>query len=137
MKHKVLAMFIKMCAIGLLLTAVLSAALQSPGVDATPIVQRSLLAMGCADLGPDTTATARGALTLPDGTAMPLAMFSQGNNRLRSELDTPKGRKVTIVNSGKGQMQHSDGRTEALAENNTSHQRPTHIPCLTNLVLPT
>lgn len=136
MMHKLKVAVVKICGFGLAFMPTFTHTLQSQQVDATPIVQRSIAAMGCAALGPDTTATAKGALTLADGTAMPLTIYSQGNNRLRSELDSPKGHKITIVNNGKGQMQHSDGRTEALAENNTSHQRPTHIPCLSNLVLP-
>lgn len=108
---------------------------QAPLADGTGIVQRSFVAMGCAAITKDTTAALTGSLTLSDGTVMPLTIFSQGSNRLRSELDTPKGHKVTIVNDGKGQMQHGDGRVVALAEHNTSHQKPTHIPCLTNLSL--
>jgi hypothetical protein len=136
MQLKLMNLCVKL--LGLLLALIPSVVFsqQAPAVDGASIVQRSLAAMGCAAIARDTTAMLSGSLTLADGTVMPLTMYSQGDNRLRSELDTPKGRKVTIVNEGKGQMQQSDGRVIALAENNTSHQRPTHIPCLTNLDLP-
>jgi hypothetical protein len=114
-----------------------AAAAQAAGVDAAGIVQRANAAMGCGIVGKDTTITASGSLkasSIPN--PMPVTIYSQGNRRWRSELDTPKEHKVTIVNEGKGQMQHADGRVAPLTERNTSHQQPTHIPCLTNLSLP-
>jgi hypothetical protein len=109
----------------------------APVIDAMAILQRSSAAMGCSAIGPDTTIAVRGTLRLGDGTTvMPVSIQSQGNHRWRSELDTPKERKVTIVNHGQGQIQHADGRVNALAEHNTSHQRPMLIPCVTNIVLP-
>jgi hypothetical protein len=114
-----------------------AAAVQAAGADATAIVQRANAAMGCGAVGQDTTISVSGTLkasSVPN--PMPVTIQSQGNRRWRSELDTPKEHKVTIVNEGKGQMQHADGRVTPLAEHNTSHQRPTHIPCLTNLTLP-
>lgn len=114
-----------------------AAAAPAAGADATAIVQRANAAMGCGIVGKDTTITVSGSLkasSLPN--PMPVTIQSQGNRRWRSELDTPKEHKVTIVNDGRGQMQHADGRVTPLAENNTSHQRPMHIPCLTNIGLP-
>jgi hypothetical protein len=136
MQRKLMNVCVNLFGILLVLAPSLVHSQQAPAVDAGSIVQRSLAAMGCAAIARDTTATLSGSLTLADGTVMPLTMYSQGDSRLRSELDTPKGRKVTIVNEGKGQMQQSNGRVITLAENNTSYQRPTHIPCLTNLDLP-
>ncbi len=136
MQRKLMNVCVKLLGVLLVLVPPLVFSQQAPAVDGTSIVQRSFAAMGCAAIARDTTATLRGSLTLADGTVMPLTMFSQGDNRLRSELDSPKGHKVTIVNDGKGQMQRGDGRTVALAEHNTFHQKPTHIPCLTNLSLP-
>jgi|SRR5882724_3221460 len=108
-----------------------------PGVDAAAILRRSSAAMGCSVIGNDTTIAVKGSLRFADGTTvMPVTIQSQGNHRWRSELETPKERKVTIVNDGKGQIQHADGRVNPLAEHNTAHQRPMHIPCLTNLALP-
>jgi hypothetical protein len=115
-----------------------SQAQAAPGLDGMAILQRSSAAMGCSVLGKDTTVTVRGSLKPSDGgTVMQVSIQSRGNSEWRSELDTPKGRKVTIVSDGKGQMQHADGRVTPLAESNTSHQRPMHIPCLTDIALPT
>jgi hypothetical protein len=136
MQRKLMNFCVKLLGVLLVLVPSVLFSQQAPAVDGASIVQRSLAAMGCAAITKDTTAMLSGSLTLADGTVMPLTMYSQGDSRLRSELDTPKGRKVTIVNEGKGQMQQGGGRVIALAENNTSHQRPTHIPCLTNLDLP-
>lgn len=110
---------------------------QSAGPDPHPILQRASAAMGCSLIGTDTTIAVTGTITVKGtGALMKVSIESQGNNRWRSELDTPKEHKVTIVNRGKGQMQHADGRVTPLAEHNTSHERPTHIPCLTDLALP-
>src|SRR6185312_3810095 len=105
--------------------------------DGRSILERSSAAMGCSLINPNTAihvAAHLQASSLP--APMALTIDSQGNSRWRSELDTPKEHKVTIVNNGKGQMRHADGRVTPLAENNTSHQRPMHIPCLTNIALP-
>jgi hypothetical protein len=110
---------------------------QAPGADATVLLQRAKVAMGCNTITPTTTVTAQGTLKASSiAASMPIRMQTLGNDHLRSELDTPKEHKVTVVNSGRGQVQHADGRLTPLAENNTSHQRPMHIPCLTNLALP-
>jgi hypothetical protein len=111
---------------------------QTSADNVNAILQRSSAAMGCTNINATTNITVIGHLQ-PSSTAtsMLVTISSQGNSRWRSELDTPKGRKVTVVNDGKGQIQHADGRTAPLAENNTSHQRPMHIPCLTNVALPT
>jgi hypothetical protein len=71
-----------------------------------------------------------GNLNLSDGTAMPLTIHSQGDDRLRSELDTPKGHKTTVINAGRGEIRHGNGKVQKLAGHNTSHQHPMHIPCL-------
>lgn len=110
---------------------------QAPGTDATAIVQRSIAAMGCSGIRAATTISVHGTLTASSVTVrMPLTIDTLGNDHWRSELDTPKEHKVTVVNSGRGQTQYADGRISPLAENNTSHQRPMHIPCLTNMALP-
>ena len=110
---------------------------QVPGSDATGILQRANGAMGCNSIGAATTISVRGMLTASSLAApMPLTIDTLGNDHWRSELDTPKEHKVTVVNSGRGQTQHADGRISPLAENNTFHQRPMHIPCLTNMALP-
>src|SRR6266852_7784093 len=110
---------------------------QVSGANATAIIQRSNTAMGCAVIGGATTISVRGSLHASSlSSAMPIKIDTLGSNRWRSELDTPKEHKVTIVNAGKGQVQHGDGRTTTLAEHNTSHQRPMHIPCMTNVALP-
>src|SRR5215471_855124 len=86
---------------------------QQSGADARPILQRASSAMGCSLVGPDTTITVNGTITVKSSSmVMNVSIQSQGNNRWRSELDTPKGRKVTVVNDGKGQMQHADGRVQ-------------------------
>ncbi len=93
--------------------------------------------MGCSVLTPTTTISVAGTLHLADSvTVMPVTIQSQGERSWRSELATAKERKVTIVNNGKGQIQHADGRVQNLAENNTSHQPPMHIPCLAGLAAP-
>jgi hypothetical protein len=110
---------------------------QGNAPDATAIIQRAGVAMGCNTITPTTTIALSGhiqASSLP--ASMAVSMFSQGNSRWRAELDTPKEHKVTIVNSGKGQIQHADGHITPLSDNNSSHQRPMYIPCLTNLALP-
>lgn len=114
----------------------LAATGQAGGSDATSIVQRASAAMGCGLVTNDTTIMVSGSLragSIPN--AMRVTIQSQGNTRWRSELDTPKERKVTIINDGRGQMQHADGRVTPLAQHNTFHQRPMHIPCLTNIAL--
>jgi hypothetical protein len=106
--------------------------------DVQALLARAYAAMGCAALGKDTSITLTGLLKLPSSTgpAMRVTIHSQGNDRWRSELDTPKEHKVTVVNAGQGEIQHQDGRVTKLAQHNTFHQRPTHVPCLTNLGLP-
>jgi outer membrane lipoprotein-sorting protein len=109
---------------------------QANAPDAHAILQRAANAMGCNTVTPVTNIVAVGHLQASGISApMPLTIYSQGNSRWRSELDTPKEHKVTIVNNGKGQIQHADGRVTPLAEHNTSHQTPTFIPCLTRLAL--
>ena len=110
---------------------------EASGSDAQALLARAYAAMGCAALSKDTSITLTGFMKLPSSTgqAMRLTIHSQGNNRWRSELDTPKGRKVTVVNAGEGEIQHQDGHVTKLAHHNTFHQRPTHVPCLTNLGL--
>lgn len=100
-------------------------------LDANAIVLRAYTAMGCSTVNKDTAITLTGTLHLAGSeTSMPLAIRSQGNARWRSELDTPQGHKVTVVNDGEGEVRHQDGRLTKLARHNTLHQRPTHIPCL-------
>jgi hypothetical protein len=119
---------------------VLSIALSAhsqPSPDARAILQHASISMGCSAINSTTNIAVSGTLHASSVSApMALTIFSQGNSRWRSELDTPKERKVTIVNDGNGQAQHADGRVQKLAENNTYHQRPMHIPCLTNISLP-
>jgi outer membrane lipoprotein-sorting protein len=117
----------------------LTASAQTPAThgDARSTVERSSAAMGCSLINPNTAIHVAAHLQVTSLPApMTLTIDSQGNSRWRSELDTPKEHKVTIVNNGKGQTQHADGRVTPLTENNTSHQRPMHIPCLTNIALP-
>jgi hypothetical protein len=93
--------------------------------------------MGCSVINPATTIAVSGAIHLADGvTVMPVTIQSQGERSWRSELVTPKERKVTVVRNGRGQIQHADGKIRNLSENNTSHQPPMHIPCLTGLASP-
>jgi len=114
-----------------------SAQMPATHADARSIVERSSAAMGCSLINPNTGIHVAAHLQVTSLPApMALTIDSQGNSRWRSELDTPKEHKVTIVNDGRGQMQHADGRVTPLTENNTSHQRPMHIPCLTNIALP-
>jgi hypothetical protein len=111
-------------------------AAQIPGSDANGIVRRANMAMGCDLVQHETAISIQGTLTASSlASPMHIRIDTQGNDRVRSELDTPKERKTTIINEGKGQIQHGDGRVTALAEHNTSHQRPMHIPCLTKLTL--
>lgn len=110
---------------------------QVVGSDASDIVRRANIAMGCGVIQRDTAISIQGTLRPSSlATAMHVKIDSQGNNRLRSELDTPKERKTTVINEGHGQIHHGDGSITPLAEHNTSHQRPMHIPCLTNIALP-
>lgn len=110
---------------------------QPSTADAAAILERASSAMGCSVLNPTTTISVSGAIHLADGvTVMPVTIQSQGERSWRSELVTAKERKVTVVNNGKGQIQHADGRVRNLAEHNVSHQPPMHIPCLTGLAAP-
>ena len=110
---------------------------QAPSIDATAVLRRASQSMGCSVLTPVTTISVAGSVHLADGvTVMPVMIQSQGDRSWRSELVTAKERKVTVVNNGKGQIQHADGRVQNLTENNTSHQPPMHIPCLTGLAAP-
>jgi hypothetical protein len=132
MKSKIVAL---LAAIPLLL--VMSSVAQTPDSDASNIIRRSSLAMGCNTVGRDTPISAEGTLTVSSLAApMRVKIDTQGNDRMRSELDTVKEKKVTIINAGRGQIHHGDGGITALAEHNSSHQKPMHIPCLTNLALP-
>lgn len=106
----------------------------APAQDARAIIQSSYRAMGCSIVGSNTSITATGTLKSDaSGAQMRVTIYSQGFDRLRSELDTPREHKVTIVNGGKGQIQHQDGHITPLAGHNTSHQRPSYIPCLSRL----
>ena len=121
----------------LLFGSVCFAQVQGNSPDATAVIQRASVAMGCSTINPTATIALTGhiqASSVP--TPMAVSMYSQGNSRWRAELDTPKEHKVTIVNNGRGQIQHADGRITPLADNNSSHQRPMFIPCLTNVALP-
>jgi hypothetical protein len=109
---------------------------QSPTVDPTIVIQRAQSLMGCGIVTKETTITVSGSLKADSLAPMPITLQSQGDRRWRTELDTPKEHKITVVNEGKGQMQHGNGRITKLAEHNTSSQRPTWIPCLTSLGLP-
>ena len=110
---------------------------QTAGSNATGIIQRANAAMGCNAIKKDTTISVRGFLRASSvPSPMPVAIDSLSNDRWRSELVTPNERKITVINAGKGHVQHADGSVASLAEHNTSHQRPMHIPCLTNLALP-
>ena|ERR1700731_2868895 len=110
---------------------------QSVDADGIGIIRRASTAMGCPLAGPETSISIQGTLTASSlAGPMHVRIDTQGNDRLRSELDTPKERKTTIINAGRGQIHHGDGRVTALAEHNASHQRPMHIPCLTNIALP-
>lgn len=123
----------------LLLAVALPAAAQTTNsaIDAQSVIQRASAAMGCSIINPATNVRITAHLQVPSIPGpMGLIIDSQGNSRWRSELDTPKEHKVTIVNDGKGQMQHADGRVIALSDDNSAHQRPMHIPCLTDLALP-
>jgi hypothetical protein len=123
----------------LVLASVLSTAANAQNVDAdgTGIIRRANAAMGCTLVARDTSISIQGTLTASSlATPMHVKIDTQGNDRLRSELDTPKERKTTIINAGRGQIHHGDGKVTTLAEHNTSHQRPMHIPCLTNIALP-
>src|ERR1700756_3236085 len=78
--------------------------------DARSILQHANSAMGCSAVGSNTSITISGSLkSEPSGAQMHVAIHSQGLDRWRSELNTPKEHKVTIVNGGKGQIQHQDG----------------------------
>jgi outer membrane lipoprotein-sorting protein len=110
---------------------------QNAGADGTDMIRRASAAMGCNLVGLETSISIEGTLTASSlAVPMHVKINTQGNDRVRSELDTPKEKKTTIVIAGRGQIQHSDGRVTALADHNTSHQRPMHIPCLTNIALP-
>lgn len=112
------------------------AQISGSAVDAQSIVQRASAAMGCSIVNPATEIRVTAHVQTPSIPApMALTIDSQGNSRWRSELDTPKEHKVTIVNDGKGQIQHADGHVTPLSDDNSSHQRPMHIPCLTDIAL--
>jgi len=113
--------------VSLLLPAYSQTAAQNQGKD---MLQRTFAAMGCGNLGVETPISVTGSLNLSDGTVMPLTIHSQGDDRLRSELDTPKGHKTTVINAGRGEIHHGNGKVQKLAGYNTSHQPPMHIPCL-------
>jgi hypothetical protein len=115
-------------------TAVLA---QAPGSDATALIQRASTAMGCGVVTNSTTISVSGSVTVASIPGlMHVTIQSQGSSRWRSDLDTPKEHKVTVVNDGRGQIQHADGRVTPLAAQNTSNQRPMHVPCLANISLP-
>jgi hypothetical protein len=110
---------------------------QTAPVDPVAVLRQASQAMGCSLINPTTTISVSGAIHLAEGaTVMAVTIQSQGERSWRSELVTPKERKVTVVNNGRGQIQHADGRVRNLSENNTSHQPPMHIPCLTGLASP-
>jgi outer membrane lipoprotein-sorting protein len=109
---------------------------RQPGVmDSRNIIQRAYAGMGCLDIGNDTTIFVTGSLKLADSqtAGMPITIQSKGSRRWRSEIVTQKGRRVLVVNNGIGQIQHENGKLIGLSAHNTSHQQPTHLPCLTNL----
>lgn len=123
----------------LVITLHLTVAAQIPGnaVDAQSILQRASATMGCSSITPATEIRVTAHLQTASVPApMAVTIDSQGNSRWRSELDTPKEHKVTIVNNGRGQIQHADGRVTPLSDDNRAHQRPMHIPCLTDIALP-
>src|SRR5262245_3256047 len=75
-------------------------------------LHNTFAAMGCNNLGAETPISVTGNLHLSDGTVMPLTIHSQGDDRLRSELDTPKGHKTTVINAGRGEMRHNNGKVQ-------------------------
>jgi len=113
------------------------ASAQTPGSDASGIIRRANVSMGCDLVGRQASIRVEGVLSASSlSVLMPIKINTQGSDHYRSELDTPKERKTTVINGGRGQIQHGDGQVTALAEHNTSHQHPLHIPCLTNIGLP-
>jgi hypothetical protein len=112
-------------------------ALQSAPLDAAAVLRQSSQTMGCSVINPTTTISVSGAIHLADSvTVMPVTIQSLGERSWRSELVTPKERKVTVVNNGSGQIQHANGRVQKLAEQNTSHVPPVHVPCLVGVADP-
>jgi hypothetical protein len=115
---------------------------QSPSVGNAPkdpqassIAQRSLAAMGSGSVTPNQTVQAAGTLTLhgTSDTAFPVILKSRGTQKLRTELTTSKGVRLSIVNTGHGIIRQPDGSVRQLSDANTLAQRVSHIPALSLL----
>lgn len=102
---------------------------------ANSIAQRALNALGAAQIQANEGVIASGTLSLGGNkpATFPIVMKSRGTEQLRSELTTPKGTRITIINDGAGKIVQPDGTVRWLDTENTVSQRVTQIPALSLL----
>ena len=76
----------------------------------TAIIKKSLSAMGVANVDLSTVdSIAKGTLKI-DGVEMPIVIKTKGTNRVRVEVQQPKGQSIFILNNGEGQIQQANGK---------------------------
>lgn len=101
------------------------------------IVQQALAAMGGAAALTATSlhSVTTGTLTLagPSPKDMPIVLKTKGTRKVRSELQTPEGTRVRILNDGRAVAIRPDGSVKWLSVDNAMAERVSHIPALSLL----
>jgi hypothetical protein len=103
--------------------------------NATELAQQSLRAMGVEPGRPPFTALVKGTLHVNGDRPLtiPVEIKSRGTTEMRTELSTPQGMRVFVVNHGRGVIRYPNGKVKWLADENMADQRVTHIPALSML----
>jgi hypothetical protein len=102
---------------------------------ALAVAQRSLSALGSNRIPAGQTFAVEGNITLVGQTKQTFSVVikSRGASQMRTEITTPKGLRVFVVNNGHGFIRQPDGEIKWLADENMQTQRITHIPALSIL----
>ncbi|MCI0625316.1 MAG: hypothetical protein L0387_27345 [Acidobacteria bacterium] len=106
---------------------------------AVEIAQQAIVSMGGNSLSVTSDdSMSSGTLTLhtystPRPLTMPIIIKTKGTRRVRTELQTPKGQNIRILNEGRAVLTRPDGKIQELSMNNTLTERVSHIPALSLL----
>jgi hypothetical protein len=114
----------------------LEAAASAVARDPVAVAQQAVASMGGASalVGlQDSVGTGTLTLAGPSPKAMPIVLKTQGTRKVRSELQTPEGTRVRILNDGRAAALRPDGSVKWLSVENTLAERVSHIPALSLL----
>jgi hypothetical protein len=99
----------------------------------TSLIADSLSRMRSAELDVSTLSSTASGTLIMNGTEMPLSYKTKGTDKVRVEVQQPKGTSVYVLNGGIGQIRRTDGGIRHLLMNNTIAQRVSYIPALSLL----